>query len=379
MANVMDDLTALPTDTPDASATQSVPPQDFVDDAATNEGGTTTAAAAGEASSAAQHSSESNAVEGDVVGSGEEEFDVGMRQNAMDRDAADADSDGKLDFDEFCAFVRAREEGELTDDELRSRFEALDADGSGKVEMSEYVLWSLKEALRRSSQRVVDLFRAWDDDGSGTVEPREFHRAVRALGFEVSMADSEAVFAVLDADGSGKLEYRELNEMLRVGVGASGTRANLKRMAAKQKDTGRTAKLTRKNVDANYVAQRASALPPMTTLDASSGVSVQEQLHDILKQQQVKLIELFRDWDDDGNGALDKKEMRHALAALGYTAPKEEIDGLFESIDEGASLSLSLSLSLCVCVLVCSRVCAHTRLAVHVCVRASLVQCTDTC
>ncbi len=48
-----------------------------------------------------------------MAGTGEEDFETGMRQNAMERDAADADQDGKLDFDEFCQFVRDREEGSL--------------------------------------------------------------------------------------------------------------------------------------------------------------------------------------------------------------------------------------------------------------------------
>ena len=47
----------------------------------------------------------------------------------------------------------------------------------------------------------------------------------------------------------------------------------------------------------------------------------------------MRLIDLFREWDDDGNGALDKKEMRAAVAALGYEAPKFAIDELFDMID----------------------------------------------
>ena len=91
-------------------------------------------------------------------------------------------------------------------------------------------------------------------------------------------------------------------QMLRKGVGAEGTKANVKRMASKQKDTSRTAKLTAKNVNVNYVTQRVAALPPTVKLTARTGVSVQEQLHDILKEHSVRLIDLFREWDDDGAG-----------------------------------------------------------------------------
>ena len=58
----------------------------------------------------------------DVAGTGEEDFEVGMKQNAMERDAADEDQDGKLDFAEFCNYVRDREEGDFTDEELLERF-----------------------------------------------------------------------------------------------------------------------------------------------------------------------------------------------------------------------------------------------------------------
>lgn len=81
-----------------------------------------------------------------AAGTGEEDFVVGMRLNAAERDAADVDDDKKLDFDEFCNFVRDREEGKHTLKELKERFDAMDADGNGKVDMSEYMLWPLPEA-----------------------------------------------------------------------------------------------------------------------------------------------------------------------------------------------------------------------------------------
>ena len=66
----------------------------------------------------------------------EEDFDDGIRQNAIDFAANDKDNDEKLDFMEFCVFVRDREEGEFTDAELKARFQALDGDGSGLVRPS---------------------------------------------------------------------------------------------------------------------------------------------------------------------------------------------------------------------------------------------------
>jgi len=204
----------------------------------------------------------------DVAGTGEEAFDIGMRQNAMERDAADADNDGKLNFAEFKRFVRDREEGTFSDAELKLRFEALDEDGSGQIDMSEYLQFSLRDALARSSERVCDLFRKWDDDRSGTIDKLEWTRAIRSLGFDVPGGDAVRLFDVLDEDQSGFLEYRELNSVLRKGTGAEGTQNNLKR----------SQKLNAKKIAAGIFTSRTTALPPMVKLTTEHGVSVPDQL-----------------------------------------------------------------------------------------------------
>ena len=48
--------------------------------------------------------------------------------------------------------------------------------------------------------------------------------------------------------------------------------------------------------------------------------SVAEQLRDTLSKHAVRVIDLFREWDDDGSGQIDKKEFRKALQALGFKA-----------------------------------------------------------
>lgn len=45
------------------------------------------------------------------------------------------------------------------------------------------------------------------------------------------------------------------------------------------------------------------------------------------------MIEVFRDWDQDGNGTISKMKFRSALAQLGVVAPQPVYDKLFNSFD----------------------------------------------
>ena len=260
----------------------------------------------------------------------------GTPHSSTEFDEADDNPNRCHDLAEFSAFVRSREEGEYTDEELQKRFDALETSLDSSLEMREFLTWSLREALTRSSQRVVDLFKQWDEDNSGSVDRREFHRAIRALGFDVTQAESDDVFDSLDENGSGKVEYKELHAMLRASSGSEGTKANLARGASRisQGDYSKMGKLTAKNVNQNYRSARVSVLPPTVKIELRQDVSMQEQIVEILKQHSIKLVSLFNEWDDDANGALDKKELRRGIAALGYEVPKKEVDELFESMNE---------------------------------------------
>lgn len=43
--------------------------------------------------------------------------------------------------------------------------------------------------------------------------------------------------------------------------------------------------------------------------------------------------QLFREWDEDGDGHVDKKEFRKAVSALGYDVPNKDIDAVFATLD----------------------------------------------
>ena len=220
----------------------------------------------------------------------EESFEVGMRQNAMEFRAHDVDDSETLDFHEFCAFIREREEGEHGPAELRARFDELDLNHNGKIEIHEYLMFSLRDALSRSVTRVLDLLIAWDADGSGDISKREFRKAIKALGFDgVRDKEIDAVFDEMDSSGDGKVDYKEMNRKIRefAGLTAKG-KYKLRRTAG---------------------GRKGAALSTSTKIDYHSGVPVSHQLRDALKANAVRVIDLFRDWDEDGDGTIDFKEV----------------------------------------------------------------------
>ena len=71
--------------------------------------------------------------------------------------------------------------------------------------------------------------------------------------------------------------------------------------------------------------------------------TVAEQLRDALSRNAVRVIDLFREWDDDGTGTVDKKEFRRGMKELGLEVPKAEVNALFEAMDPDGSGKLSLA------------------------------------
>ena len=82
------------------------------------------------------------------------------------------------------------------------------------------------------------------------------------------------------------------------------------------------------------VDKSASNLMQGLDSDESLGLEqVDEQIRDYLSKKAVRVIELFRQWDDDDTGKIEKKEFRRGMKELGLTASKEQLDELFDMCD----------------------------------------------
>ena len=100
-------------------------------------------------------------------------FEICMRQAAMEFDALDNNNDGELDFAEFSQMIRDREVGVHSERALQQRFDALDLDGGGTIDATEYIRFAVRDSFLRSAASLRDIFKDWDEDGNGFIDRNE--------------------------------------------------------------------------------------------------------------------------------------------------------------------------------------------------------------
>ena len=257
----------------------------------------------------------------------EEDFDVGMRNSAMEFDAMDADRSHSLEFDEFSKLVREREVGVFSEQMLRERFDAI-SDGDGHVTFHSYIMNQIKEAFFRagSDTDIEEVLGMWDQDGNNEVDKYEFRRIMRTYGFKASDGELDSIFRSFDCiDSNGSIDQHELAKMLQDSA-AHQTKARALRRA------GLTAG---KQFDEVEIAQVA-ALDTSKGLDSKEGrQAFKEQLQAAIDTNGARVIDAFRQWDKDGSGTIDVREFYEAVKGLGFGDVKmSEVKDLFKLFDK---------------------------------------------
>ena len=193
----------------------------------------------------------------------------------------------------------------------------------------------LLDILQEHGVKLIDLFREWDDDGNGALDKKELRQAVAALGYDAPRKDVDSFFDIIDADHSGWIEFEELKKALSE-KGVKDAQKRIEVAAAKegrQVDRSGYEKPTAPAVPRTAPARPARRAPEPPSREVQMLYARNHQICGFLAQNNCKLIDLFKEWDSDKNGALDKGELKKALTALGYYASPAEIDDVFAMID----------------------------------------------
>ena len=65
-----------------------------------------------------------------------------------------------------------------------------------------------------------------------------------------------------------------------------------------------------------------------------SGAEAMSQLRDLLESRFMEALNIFGEWDVNGDGKISPKEWHGAMEKLGFDVPKAAIDALFKYIDK---------------------------------------------
>ena len=182
----------------------------------------------------------------------------------------------------------------------------------------------IREALHAKLTRVIDLFRQLDDDNSGLIDGHEFKKGLKEMGLAGMPPESlGALFASFDPDGDKYIEYDELHELI---VRSAMKHPDLPPLALEAKNPIAIRKKKIKKEDANLLQD--------LDLDEDHMEQIPGQIKAALQRNSVRMLDFFRQMDDDASGSISRKEFRKALCEIGLKAPKVAIDWLFSEFDE---------------------------------------------
>ena len=165
------------------------------------------------------------------------------------------------------------------------------------------------------------LFDAFDPDLSGTIDYRELQAALK----QTTPADDASAHggggAARSPAGRG-FQVRQKRDRLCHGKGVGCATAK-----------AATAKL--------FGGSKGSAAMLGGRVDSSEAMHM--RLRRGMAQSWVRVVDLFRVWDVDGDGSISKQEFVEALCSLSLVARPKDADEFFDSFDVDGSGNLTLN------------------------------------
>lgn len=198
-------------------------------------------------------------------------------------------------------------------------------------EETEKLVADLKAKLAARKGRVLDMFRLWDADQDGQVSAHEFQKAVKRLNLGFSEDVVQALFNSLDDDGSGQLDFEEISSVLHDTKPRRETHDRLKASKAKLAKLHQIHAKSLEDAEKNRRGRGTEAENLVADLSAK------------LAARRVKILDMIKTWDADGNGQVSQDEFRKAIKRMSLAFSDEVIEALFNSLDEEGTGEIAIT------------------------------------
>mmetsp|Transcript_25318 Transcript_25318/g.22437 ORF Transcript_25318/g.22437 Transcript_25318/m.22437 type:complete len:212 (-) Transcript_25318:2-637(-) len=127
--------------------------------------------------------------------------------------ALDKNMDAKLSLQEVADGYK-KYFPDITEAEIDRILEIADADGSGEIDYSEWVVATIDKTKLLSDTKMKQAFSLFDKDGGGSISPEEVKEV---LGIGDKKFDEKIwndIVLEIDEDGSGEIDYEEFKTMM---------------------------------------------------------------------------------------------------------------------------------------------------------------------
>ncbi|XP_023003784.1 probable calcium-binding protein CML27 [Cucurbita maxima] len=130
-------------------------------------------------------------------------------------DRFDANGDGKISLSELDSVLKSSGSS-VPYDELRAVMEDLDTDKDGFINIDEFAVFC-KEPIASNeagASELRDAFDLYDQDHNGLISQSELHLVLNRLGITCSKEDCQRMIHSVDSDGDGNVNFEEFRKMM---------------------------------------------------------------------------------------------------------------------------------------------------------------------
>ena len=194
---------------------------------------------------------------------------------------------------------------------------------------------SLDEMRMAANRMAEELARALRGAHAERQQLEQLRKeAEAALEAERRAKEELSARQIKDAEAAAKMLRRMLDEQRSQ---LEGERHVIQKELLKEIDELR-AKLKLAQARPPPVAVPAAGPPPLIPYDKTKTVA--QSLKEYLSSKNMRVMDLFRDFDADGSGEIDRKEWIAAWAKIGADFPRQVIEAAFDEFDPNKSGSI---------------------------------------
>ncbi|KAJ8322150.1 hypothetical protein KUTeg_000621 [Tegillarca granosa] len=203
---------------------------------------------------------------------------------------------------------------------IQQTFRLIDSNGDGKLSIAEIKRSAQKLGCNPTTDDVKEMIKSVDTDGNAYVTYQEYEEMMRqqlmSLAYEKEVL--MRAFKKFDKDGSGHIDASELKHVLR-NYGEDKLTEDEVREFFEDFDTNDDGKI---NIDDD------------TYVTYEEYKEMMRQHIMTLAYEREVLMRAFQTFDKDGNGYIDKAELKHVLQTRGDDKlTEEETEELFQEFD----------------------------------------------